>query len=278
MQKIVLVTGASSGIGADATRALIENGFMVVATVRKTQDELHLANLYKNKIKVIQLDVTDFAALDKLPEILVNKFNITQLYGLVNNAGIALAGPFAHQNFLEVQNIIQVNVLSVMKITQVLLPMLKTGSRIINISSVAGKSAVPFLAAYAASKHAIEGFSEALRKELMLLGIRVVIIAPGSIKTPIWVKGFTAIKDTYKQTVFAESFDRFIKIVFGAEKNGLDVSEVSSLIIEALTCSHPRARYAPIPNKLINWYLPKILPTKIYDYLTARVLGLLPYR
>ena len=276
MQKVVLVTGASSGIGADTARALIENGFIVVATVRKAEDEVFLNNLFKNNIKVIQLDVSDFSEIEKLPEILKNKFNITHLYGLVNNAGIAMAAPFVYQDFSEVQNILNINVLSVMKITQVLMPILKSDSRIINISSVAGKTAAPFLAAYAASKHAIEGFSEALRKEMILLGVKVIIVAPGSIKTPIWKKGFGVIKDRYQHTIFADAFGRFIKFAMSEEKNALEVNEVSSLIVKALTIVNPKVRYAPIPRKLVNWYLPKFIPTKIYDHLSAKALGLLP--
>ncbi len=276
MQKVVLITGASSGIGAATTRALIEHGFTVVATVRKAADEIQLINLYKDKIKVVQLDVTDFSAIEKLPEILLNKFNIQHLHGLINNAGVALAAPFANQDFFEVQKIIQINVLAVMKITQVLIPLLIRDSRIVNISSVAGKSAAPFLAVYAASKHAIEGFSEALRKEMLLLGVKVIVVAPGSVKTPIWQKSFAAIKDLYKHTIFAESFGRFIKFALNEEKNALAVNQVSALIIKALTLKDPKVRYSPIPRKLINWYLPKLLPTKIYDHLTAKALGLRP--
>ncbi len=276
MQKVVLITGASSGIGADTVRALIENGFTVVATVRKAADEVHLTNLYKNNIKVIQLDVTHFSEIEKLPEVLNTKFNIQQLYGLVNNAGVAMAGPFANQDFSELQRIIQTNVLAVMKMTQVLLPLLKANSRIINISSVAGKTAAPFLSAYAASKHAVEGFSEALRKEMILLGIKVIVIAPGSIKTPIWQKGFETVKNSYENTLFAEPFRRFIKFAMSEEKNALDVTEVSQLIVKALLLEDPKVRYSPIPRKLINWYLPKLIPTKIYDRLTAKALGLLP--
>jgi short-subunit dehydrogenase len=276
MQKVILVTGASTGIGADTVRLLIEKSFTVVATVRKDEDEKSLISLYGDKVKVIKLDVSDLLAIEKVPEILKEKFQIIKLDGLVNNAGVAFAGPFAFQDFAEIQNIIQVNVLSVMKMTQVLLPMLRaeTPGRVVNISSIAGKNAAPFLAVYAASKHAIEGFSEALRKELMLFGIKVVVVAPGSIKTPIWQKGFVVIKDRYAHTAFAASFAKFVKFAGSAEKYALDVSEVSELIYKALTEKDPCVRYAPIPKKFVNWYLPRIIPAKIYDNLTAKALGL----
>jgi short-subunit dehydrogenase len=277
MQKVILVTGSSTGIGADTVRLLIEKSFTVVATVRKDEDEKSLLSLYGDKVKVIKLDVSDFAAVEKLPQILNEKFKITKLDGLVNNAGVALAGPFAFQDFAEVQNIIQINVLSVMKVTQVLIPLLRseTPGRIINISSIAGKNAAPFLSVYAASKHAVEGFSEALRKEMMLYGIKVVVVAPGSIKTPIWQKGFVLIKDRYAHTAFAASFAKFVKFAGSAEKYTLEVSEVSKVIYKALTEKDPCVRYAPIPRKFENWYLPRIIPTKIYDRLTAKALGLI---
>lgn len=282
MQKIILVTGASTGIGADTVKALIENNFIVVATVRKKVDEENLKKNYGDKIKVLNLDVSDFSAVDQLPRVLKEKFQITRLDGLVNNAGIALAGPFLFQDFSEIQNIININVLSVMKVTQVLLPLLgayggsENPGRIINISSVAGKTAAPFLSVYAASKHAIEGYSEAIRKELMLFGIKVIIVAPGSIKTPIWQKGFTLIKDRYVNTLFSQSFAKFVKFAASEEKNALEVSEVSSIIVEALSVENPCLRYAPVPRKIINWYLPKIIPTRIYDRLSAKALGLIP--
>lgn len=276
MQKNILITGVSSGIGADAARTLIANGFTVVATVRKSEDEARLNEMYGEKIKVLKLDLTDLSEIEKIPGLLKQKYEIEQLYGLLNNAGIALAAPFAYQPFGEIQDIIQLNILSVMKLTQVMLPMLKPGSRIVNISSVAGKNAAPFLAIYAASKHAIEGFSEAIRKEFILLGIKVVIVAPGSIKTPIWKKGFEVIKVAYKQSVFAEPFSRFMKIAQNAERNALEVTVVSADILEAFTTESPKVRYAPIPNRFANWYLPMLIPAKMYDYLSAKTLGLLP--
>ncbi len=280
MQKTVLVTGASTGIGADAVRILVENNFRVVATVRKDEDSQILTQKFNNKVQIVKLDVTDFESVEKLPQILKDKFQITELFGLVNNAGIAFAGPFAHQNFSEIENIIRVNVLSLMKVTQVLLPLLgafagsKNPGRIINISSVAGKSALPFLSVYSASKHAVEGFSEGLRREMMLFGVKVVMVAPGSIKTPIWQKGFEKVKEHYQHTAFAASFSRFIKIVLKEEKNALEVSEVSSDILAALTCACPKLRYAPVPRKLVSWYLPMIIPKKMFDRLVAKVLGL----
>lgn len=275
MQKTILVTGASSGIGFDSVRVLIQHGFNVVATVRKTEDETHLLKIFDAKIKIIKIDLSDLSRIEKLPEMLKHELKIDHLYGLVNNAGIALAAPFAHQNFSEVQAIVQINVLSLMKTTQVLLPFFKKDSRIVNISSISGKSAAPFLAVYAATKHAVEGFSEALRKEMMFLGVKVIVVAPGSINTPIWKKGFEVIQNKYVHTEFAKPFALFIKFAMSEAQHSLPVEVVSSAVLTALTAPNPKFRYAPIPRKFVNWYLPKLIPEKIYNRMTAKALGLL---
>lgn len=274
MQKVVVVTGASTGIGFDTVRALTEAGFLVVGTVRKDEDAENLKKTFQQKVKAIKIDLADLNAIGKLPEVLKNELNIHELHGLVNNAGVALAAPFLHESFEEVQQMFQVNVLALMKVTQQLIPMMKKDSRIINISSIAGLSASPFLAVYASTKHAVEGFSEALRKELMLLGIHVIVIGPGSIKTPIWQKGFSTIKDKYANTSYAEAFQKFISIALSQEKKGLEVYEVSNIVLKAMTTKSPCFRYAPVPNKITNWYIPKLLPKKVFNNMTAKVLGL----
>jgi short-subunit dehydrogenase len=278
--KNFLVTGASTGIGFDTVRILIEQGHTVIATVRRNEDEKNLKKQFTERLHVIIIELTDFEAIEKIPDILRNEFNINHLDGLVNNAGIALAAPFLNQDFNEMQSIMHLNVLTVLKLTQTLLPFLGATAnsqhkgRIVNISSVAGVFATPFLAVYATSKHAIEGFSEALRKEMMLFGIKVIVVGPGTIKTPIWSKGFEPIKDKYSKSLFAASFARFISIALAGEKKGLEVADVSKTILHALTAENPKFRYAPIPQKFTNWYLAKIMPAALYNWITAQLLGL----
>jgi short-subunit dehydrogenase len=280
MQKVVLVTGASTGIGLDCVRILIENNFLVVATVRKDSDKENLMSLFGSKVKVLILDVSQLDEVDKLPMRLKNDFQITELYGLINNAGVAQPGAFAVQDFSEIQYTFNVNVLGLMKVTQVLLPMLGLNSgpkgRIVNISSVSGKFSTPFLGVYAASKHAVEGFSNALRKEMLLSGIKVSIVGPGSIKTPIWDKGFEASKSRHENTIYATPFNIFLKIATKQVERALPVSAVSECLLHAMTADEPKIRYNPIPNKLTNWYLPSLLPVKFFDSLTAKTLKLIP--
>lgn len=276
----IFITGTSSGIGYDLVKTFVQLGENVIAVVRKIEDEKKLLAEFKN-IHVLRLDLSDLNSIDQIPQILEKTFQVKNLDVLINNAGIALAAPFLDQDFSEVQSILNLNVLSVMKVTQVLLPLLgarpdsQHAGRIINISSVAGVSGAPFLAAYVTSKHAIEGFSQSLRKELMLFGIQVVVIGPGSIRTPIWQKGFQIIKDKYARSVYANAFSKFIRIAGSEEFHGLDVSEVSKIAAFVVQSKNPQFRYAPIPRKWINWYLPKIIPERFYNHLTAKTLGLM---
>lgn len=279
MEHVIFLTGASTGIGFDTVRALVEKGFRVVATVRNSQDAKKLQECFSERVHVLILDVTDQGQVESLPEQLRN-LGIQRLEGLVNNAGVAFAGPFLHQPFSEIESILQVNVVSLLKITQVLLPLLGAfqGSnhpgRIVNISSIAGQDGTPFLSTYSASKHAVEGFSKSLRKELMLFGIRVIVIGPGSIKTPIWQKGFNQIKDKYKETAYGRSFAKFVSMANKSEAQGYDVDRVSRLVVHAFMDRDPCDRYAPVPKKWSSVILPSLMPARLLDKMTAKILGL----
>ena len=159
--------------------------------------------------------------------------------------------------------------------TQVMISyLIPTQGRIINISSISGIGGTPFLGIYCASKHAIEGFSESLRREMNIYDIKVSVIGPGSIKTPIWSKGFETIRTRFDKTIYRESFHRFIDFAKYEEENALPVSAVVENIMNAATSSCPKIRYAPVPRKLSSVYLPWILPKSIVDYMTCKALGL----
>ena len=216
--------------------------------------------------------------MDQISEISnsLQKNKIEHIDVLINNAGVAVAAPFQFQNFSEVTEIIHVNVLSLMKLTQVLIPFVQksTGGRIINISSVSGKNGTPFLAAYCASKHAVEGFSESLRRELNIYGIKVIIIGPGSVQTPIWDKGFEKIKALYNQTIYKESFEKFISFAMNEKKNALAPEIIVNDIFHASSSKRPKIRYTPVPRKFINYTLQRVLPNFFLDYLNSKALML----
>lgn len=272
VSKNIFITGVSSGIGMGAAAFFLKAGHTVIGTYRN-KDSITELLAHKNFVGVA-LDVKDRTQIEKLPQQLAT-LKIATIDILVNNAGVAMAGPFVDQPFSEIEEIIQVNLLAVMLITQKLIPLLQQpGGRIINISSIAGQNGTPFLSAYCASKHAIEGFSESIRRELHLLGIKVILIGPGSIRTPIWYKGFETFKSAYSQSKYAKAFERFILIASNEEQNGLPVSAVVADIEKAALGASPKIRYAPIPKKTQNYYLTKLIPSILMDRLFVKILGL----
>lgn len=273
--KVVFITGVSSGIGFATADFYLKQGCKVIGTYRNEKDGEYFQKTFSHNFTGLQLDVTDFAKVDQIPEIL-KKHNINHIDALVNNAGVALAGPIEYQKFSEIQTMLQVNVVAVIKMTQVILPYLKKAEqgRIVNISSVSGQNGTPFLGGYCASKHAIEGFSETLRRELSLYGMKVSIVAPGSVNTPIWNKGINTVANVFDSTEYKKSFQKFIAFVTSEISHALHVELVVSDINHALTSANPKIRYAPVPRKFQNWYLPKLIPLKIYDFLMCKSLGL----
>jgi NAD(P)-dependent dehydrogenase (short-subunit alcohol dehydrogenase family) len=175
----VLVTGASSGIGEATALRLARAGWDVLAGVRREEDAERLRGL---GVEPVLLDVTDPAAVAAL--------DLERLDGLVNNAGIALALPLELLPLDELRRVLEVNVVGQLAVTQAVLPAVRAArGRVVNVGSIAGRSSLPFLGAYAASKFALEAVTDALRVELRPWGIRVAIVEPGSIATPIWTKG-----------------------------------------------------------------------------------------
>lgn len=271
--KTIFITGVSSGIGFGAAEFFLKQGHTVIGTARTP--EAFDAFKGHHQFKGLVLDLKNKTQIEQLKQTL-SQIQISKIDILINNAGVALAGPFADQDFAEIEETFQVNVLALMRITQNLIPMMQQpGGRIINISSVSGLNGTPFLAGYCASKHAVEGFSEALRRELLLLGIKVILVGPGSIKTPIWFKGFEKLKARYVQSAFAKSFERFVDFALNEEKKALPVSEVVRDLEHAVLADFPKIRYAPIPRKFRNYYLARWIPKRVMDRLSAKALLLI---
>src|ERR1700716_4220120 len=194
MQSVV-ITGASTGIGWATAKLLLDRGFRVFGSVRKQADAERLNSEFGANFTPPLFDVTDEAAVLAAAREVRPALGGETLFGLVNNAGIAVAGPVLELSVDQFRRQMDVNVIGPIIATQAFGPLLGSDpslkgpkGRIVMVSSVAGKNGNPFSAAYAASKHAIEGLSESLRREMMLFGIDVIIVAPGPVKTPIWSK------------------------------------------------------------------------------------------
>ena len=193
--KSVVVTGASTGIGFACSKLLLARGFRVFGSVRNPLDAERLRTELGANFTPLLFDVTDEAAVKAAAGEVRAALGGEALAGLVNNAGIAVAGPVTELPIAEFRRQMEVNVIGPVIATQAFAPLLgadpaRSGAagRIVMISSVAGRNGNPLMAPYSTSKHAVEGLSESLRRELMLFGIDVIIIAPGAVKTPIWAK------------------------------------------------------------------------------------------
>jgi NAD(P)-dependent dehydrogenase (short-subunit alcohol dehydrogenase family) len=227
-------------------------------------------------------DVTDEAAVLKAAREVRAALNGETLAGLVNNAGIVVAGPVLDVAADEFRRQLDVNVIGAVIATQAFAPLLGADSalkgskgRIVMVSSVAGKHGNPLTSAYSASKHALDGFSESLRREMMLFGIHVTIVAPGAVKTPIWSKAEEIDISIYRNSPFFPAMERVRKFMLKLGENGLPPEKVAAVILAALTAANPKVRYQITPDPLQQFIVDR-LPKRLVDRIIARRLGLMP--
>ncbi|HBM87306.1 MAG: SDR family NAD(P)-dependent oxidoreductase [Parvibaculaceae bacterium] len=279
--KSVVVTGVSTGIGWGITKVLTKNGVHVFGSVRKPQDGERLKSEFGDLFTPLLFDVTDEAAVAQGARTVRDALGGTTLFGLVNNAGIAAPGPVLNQPIDEFRHQLEVNITGQVIVTQAFAPLLGVDKdlsgepgRIVMISSVAGKNGAPFLGAYAASKHGLEGVSESLRRELMLFGIDVVIVGPGAVATKIWDKAEEVDVTQYQNSPFAPALDRIKDYMIANGKKGFPPEKLGRAVWKALTVANPKTRYAVVPGRLMNWTLPGLLPKRTVDGMMAGRLGL----
>jgi len=245
--RAVLVTGASTGIGAATVAELVSRGFRVWAGVRGEDAAARLADEHGDSVRVLRLDVTDAAAVAAAGE------QVTAagpLHGLVNNAGVALPGPLEFLPVAAVREQLEVNLLGQLAVTQAMLPALRAAAgRIVMVGSIGGRIAAPMLGAYHASKFGLVGLTDTLRAELAPWHIRVILIEPGAIATPIWSRG-AANADQLEGQLPAKARDLYAGQIAQARKNatrsarnGLPPAAVAAVVARALTTPRPRPRY-----------------------------------
>jgi len=279
--KSVVVTGASTGIGWGIAKVLVGKGIRVFGGVRKDADAQRLSKELGPNFVPLVFDVTDVAAVKAAADKAASMLDGTPLLGLVNNAGIAVAGPLLYLDIDEFRHQLEVNVTGQLIVTQAFAPLLIPGTtqkiapgRIVMISSVGGKNASPFVGAYNASKFALEGLSESLRRELMLLGIDVIVVAPGAVATPIWDKAEQVDVSRYANTPFAKSLDSLRKYMLASGRKGLKPERLGRAVWTALVTAKPKTRYIVTPDKIEN-FMVNTLPKRTVDRLIAGRLGLL---
>jgi NAD(P)-dependent dehydrogenase (short-subunit alcohol dehydrogenase family) len=278
----VVITGASTGIGWASTKLLLTRGLRVFGSVRKAADADRLRNQFGANFTPLVFDVTDEAAVLAAAREVRSALNGETLAGLVNNAGIAVAGPVLELSADEFRHQMDVNVMGPVIATQAFGPLLGADAslkgpkgRIVMVSSVAGKTGNPLMSAYSASKHAIEGLSEGLRREMMLFGIDVIIIAPGAVKTPIWSKTDEVDISRYRNSPFLPALEKIRKFMQQLGENGLPPEQIAEAIANALTSARPKVRYTITPDPMRRMMM-TILPKRTVDRIIAKRLGLMP--
>ena len=284
MQSIV-VTGVSSGIGRACAEAFVGAGYRVFGSVRKQADADRLRQELGERFAPIFFDVTDESAIVAAAAQVREAIGGEKLAGLVNNAGVAVPNPALVQTTEDFRRQMEVNLIGPFAVTRAFAPLLGadkslTGKpgRIVNISSVGGKLGAPFLGAYSASKHGIEGWSESLRRELKLYGIDVIIVGPGAVATPIWDKAeadfdqLEALKGGDWEGPATKMADFFI----ADGRKGLPPSAIAAVVRDAIEHPSPKTRYAVLRGKFANWTLPMLLPKRWVDNILAARLGLKP--
>jgi NAD(P)-dependent dehydrogenase (short-subunit alcohol dehydrogenase family) len=270
----VLVTGASTGIGEATALHLKELGFDAVAAVRKDQDAERMRS---QGLRSVKLDVTDADSIAAARA----QLGDAPLAGLVNNAGIAVAAPLEFLPLDQLRLQLEVNVIGQVAVTQQFLPALRTArGRIVNVSSIGGRVALPLVAAYNASKFALEAISDSLRRELLPHGVDVIVIEPGGVKTPIWGKG-NEIAEEIQEGLPPEAEQLYGPMVEAlrretvkiSQQTGIEPREVAEVIGRALTAKRPRTRYLVGREAKIRGPVAKIMPDRMMDRAIVKQLS-----
>ncbi len=254
--KAALVTGVSSGIGREIAQLLAERGFQVFGTVRDLRTAATIAG-----VELIRLDVTGEAAVTQAAQDVLQKAG--RLHALINNAGYALTGALEETSIQEAQQQFDTNFFGVLRVTQAVLPAMRRQGfgRIVNISSVAGFLPMPYMGIYAASKHALEGYTETLDHEVRGFGIRVSLVEPGFTKTNIETKSkvvLTALE------AYADERQRVAESIEEKIANGASPRAVAEVVYRALTAGSPRLRY-PVGEGVGLARLRRFLPAGMFD-------------
>lgn len=248
--KTVLITGVSTGTGLALSKEFINAGYRVVGSVRNSIKAIELEKQLGPSFSALIFDITNHWEIDNEVTRLRDKLGVTHLDGLINNAGCAQIAPLLHvpindfRKQLEILVVAQLNIIQ--KFFKFLLPESSSQSAgtIINISSVSGQSSNYFFGCYSAAKHALEGLSKTLREELQIYGVKVVVVAPGNIQTPLWDKQTVESIENFKDTAYYASLKRSMEHIHtSVVKNAMTAEELSQQLLGIFTEQDPAERY-----------------------------------
>jgi len=280
--KSIVITGTSTGIGYATSKLCIENGYHVFGSVRNENDAEKVSSELGKNFTPLIFDVTNETAVKESVKIVEKQIGKQKISGLINNAGVPVVGAVQNLSADEFKYQFDVNLLGVFHCCQAYLDLLGadknregTSGKIINISSISGENGMPFMSAYNMSKYGLEGFSEALRRELLIFGIDVVIIAPGPVKTPIWEKtDQNDILNRYDNSVYKESVSRIMHMSKKMEQAGVDAGVIAKRALSIIENKKSKTRYRIDSTRMQNILL-QLLPKRIADKMIAKRMGLI---
>ena len=275
--KSIVITGTSTGIGYACSKHFIEKGYKVFGSVRNDNDANRVSNELGSNFVPLMFDVTDETAVKESVKVVENQIGDQKLSGLINNAGLGVMGTIQSLSAEQFKYQFDVNVLGVFHCCQAYLDLLGADKnrkgdpgKIINISSVSGEIGMPFMSAYNMSKFGLEGFSEGIRRELLMYGIDVVVIAPGPVKTPIWNKLMQKNEaKRYDNSDYRESVSKLMRMSENMEKAGVEASVIAERALSVIENIKNKTRYRIDPTRMQNIML-QLFPKRVADRMIAK--------
>jgi NAD(P)-dependent dehydrogenase (short-subunit alcohol dehydrogenase family) len=275
----VVITGASTGIGRACALHLDRLGFDVFAGVRRDADAERLRADASGHLRPLSIDVTDSESIAAAAREVDGALAGGGIVGLVNNAGVAIGGPLEFIDLAELRRQLEINVVGAVAVTQAFLPALRrrTG-RVVNIGSVGGRVASPFIGPYVASKGAIAQLTSSLRQELRPWGMWAAVIEPGSVATPIWEKGNASADETMEalpeegRRLYGSRLEKMPRVIEKTAERAIPPERVAEAVAHALTSGRPKARYLVGRDAQAQVALQRALPTRRFDALVARLM------
>ena len=273
MLRSVLVTGASSGIGEATALHLARKGFRDWAGARRLEKLKPLEAMAEGRIHAVPLDVLDRSSIEAAVKAASRE---GPLFGLVNNAGVSVTGPVEEVPVEDWRRQFETNVFGVVSTIQAVLPMMRAAGsgRIVNIGSVAGRLASPFMGAYAASKHALEGMTDSLRRETADFGVKVSLVRPGFINTPFGEQEQDGLEHYARTSLaYGDAIARFKAWHARGHPTGASPNDVAEAVHHAMTAERPNSRYTVPARYLGPLMMRNLLPSAVVDRVFARVVG-----
>jgi len=277
----VIITGASTGIGKASALHLDRLGFRVFASVRKESDAEALCAQASERLTPIFLDVTNPDSIFKAKQEIYRSVGEAGILGIVNNAGVAFLSPLEFVQLDSLRWLFEVNVFGLLTITQAFLPLVRQArGRIVNISSEAVLAVAPFHGPYSASKLAVNGISEALRRELKPLGVQVSVIIAGSINTPIWEKGAEMSEQVTRRQppeaneLYGKPYNKVREFFMQMGRRGIAPDAVARVIAHALVSKRAKHYYLVGRDAHIFNLMKIIVPEPLHDWISLRIMGI----